>query len=156
MTQAMTKSTDWDALWLAARERMRRDMGDAVFDAWIRPLSFVSADGTELKIGALTPFARNWVASHHLQRIERALSGESGVTVTIGIIVAPQRPGHDPVPTLHEVGDRLHQHRVRTDLQEHAVAPAEQIGDRRAEPDLLPQIAVPVPAVERTGLKKKK
>lgn len=92
MAQSMAKSTDWDALWLTARERMRRDMGDAVFDAWIRPLSFVSADGTELKIGALTPFARNWVASHHVQRIERALSAESGLAVTVNIIVAPQRP----------------------------------------------------------------
>jgi chromosomal replication initiator protein len=92
MTQAMTKSTDWDALWLAARERMRRDMGDAMFDAWIRPLSFVSAEGSDVKIGALTPFARNWVASHHLQRIERVLSAESGQTVAVNLIVAPQRP----------------------------------------------------------------
>jgi chromosomal replication initiator protein len=92
MTQAVTKSTDWDALWLAARERMRRDMGDAMFDAWIRPLSFVSAEGSDIKIGALTPFARNWVASHHLQRIERVLSAESGQTVTVSLVVAPQRP----------------------------------------------------------------
>jgi chromosomal replication initiator protein len=92
MTQAVTKSTDWDALWQAARERMRRDMGDAMFDAWIRPLSFVSAEGSDIKIGALTPFARNWVASHHLQRIERVLSAESGQAVTVNLIVAPQRP----------------------------------------------------------------
>ena len=96
MTQAMTKSTDWDALWLAVRERMRRDMGDAMFDAWIRPLSFVSAEGSDVKIGALTPFARNWVASHHLQRIERVLSAESGQTVAVNLSRA--RPSATEVP----------------------------------------------------------
>jgi chromosomal replication initiator protein len=100
MAQPVTKSMDWDALWLTARERMRREMGDAVFDAWIRSLSFISAEGTDVKIGALTPFARNWVAGHHVQRIERALAAESGQAVTINLIVAPQRPSVAPVVTL--------------------------------------------------------
>ena len=99
MAQPVTKSMDWDALWLTARERMRREMGDAVFDAWIRSLSFISAEGTDVKIGALTPFARNWVAGHHVQRIERALAAESGQAVTINLIVAPQRPSVAPVVT---------------------------------------------------------
>ena len=92
MAQSIAKSTDWNAIWLAARERMRRDMGDAVFDAWIRPLMLASADGSEIKIGAQTPFARNWVASHHLQRIDRAIAAESGQDVTVEIIVVAQRP----------------------------------------------------------------
>jgi chromosomal replication initiator protein len=92
MAQSMAKSADWNATWLAARERMRREMGDAVFDAWIRPLSFVSVDGSDVKIGALTPFARNWVAGHHLQRIERAVAAESGQTVTVEVVIAAQRP----------------------------------------------------------------
>ena len=99
MAQPVTKSMDWDALWLTARERMRREMGDAVFDAWIRSLSFISAEGTDVKIGALTPFARNWVAGHHVQRIERALAAESGQAVTINLVVAPQRPSVAPVVT---------------------------------------------------------
>lgn len=92
MAQSMAKSTDWNAIWLAARERMRRDMGDAVFDAWVRPLVLASADGSEIKIGAQTPFARNWVASHHLQRIDRAITTESGQDVTVEIVVVAQRP----------------------------------------------------------------
>jgi chromosomal replication initiator protein len=92
MAQSIAKSTDWNAIWLAARERMRRDMGDAVFDAWIRPLALASADGSEIKIGAQTPFARNWVASHHLQRIDRAIAMESGQDVTVEIVVVAQRP----------------------------------------------------------------
>jgi len=98
----MAKSADWNAIWLAARERMRRDMGDAVFDAWIRPLTFASADGSDIKIGAQTPFARNWVAGHHLQRIDRALATESGQDVTVEIVVAAQRPVVAATTTVRE------------------------------------------------------
>lgn len=93
MAQTMTKSTpDWNAVWIAARERMRRDMGEGLFDAWIRPLSFVSAEKGEVKIGALSRFARDWVASHYVQRLERVLSEESSQSVTVTVVVAPQRP----------------------------------------------------------------
>ena len=85
-----SRVADWPMVWNNARERLRRDMGDAVFDAWIRPLSFVSAEGADVKLGAFTPFARNWVASHHLQRIERALSGESGAAVTVELVIVEQ------------------------------------------------------------------
>ncbi|HRU07402.1 MAG TPA: DnaA N-terminal domain-containing protein [Candidatus Brocadiia bacterium] len=63
---------DWPNAWAAVRERMRRELGDAVFEAWIGPLSLESADHDELKIGAAKPFVRNWVANHYIARIERA------------------------------------------------------------------------------------
>jgi len=37
---------------MAVRERMRRELGDPVFEAWIGPLSLESFDHDELKIGA--------------------------------------------------------------------------------------------------------
>jgi chromosomal replication initiator protein len=93
MTQAMTKTSgpDWDALWIVARERLRKEMGDAVFDAWIRPLNLVSGERSDVKIGAPTPFARNWVASHYAMRIERALSTGFGNPVTLNLVVANTR-----------------------------------------------------------------
>ena len=99
MTQTMTKTSgpDWDALWTATRERLRQQMGDGVFDAWIRPLTLVAGDHAGVQIGAPTPFARNWVASHHAMRIERALNAESGIHVALTIVVAgartPSAPG---------------------------------------------------------------
>ncbi|HEY5336721.1 MAG TPA: chromosomal replication initiator protein DnaA [Rhizomicrobium sp.] len=86
----MTKTSqpDWDALWSATRERLRKEMGDAVFDAWVRPLTLVSGERHDVKIGAPTPFARNWVASHYAIRIERALNAESGLTVALTIVIA--------------------------------------------------------------------
>jgi chromosomal replication initiator protein len=75
MTQTVTRKSgpDWDALWILTRERLRKEMGDGVFDAWVRPLNLVSGERQDVKIGAPTSFARNWVASHYAMRIERAL-----------------------------------------------------------------------------------
>ena len=66
---------DWRAAWAAVRERMRRELGDPVFDAWIGPLNLESFDADELKIGAAKPFVRNWVANHYVARIEKAFRG---------------------------------------------------------------------------------
>ena len=74
--------------WAAVRERMRREFGDAVFDAWIGPLNLESADHDELKIGAAKPFVRNWVANHYIARIERAFRSE-GVEPARCVVVQP-------------------------------------------------------------------
>jgi chromosomal replication initiator protein len=99
MTQTMTRDSqpDWDALWIATRERLRKEMGDAVFDAWIRPLSFAGADGSEVKIAAPSAFARNWVANHYATRVERALNAESGASVTLSLQIAQLKPALAPI-----------------------------------------------------------
>ncbi|MGD0143129.1 MAG: chromosomal replication initiator protein DnaA [Rhizomicrobium sp.] len=95
MTQTMTRAseTDWPTIWAAARERMRRDLGDAVFDAWISSLSLVEFANAEIKIGAPRPFARNWVANQYSARIERALRAEGGEPASVSIVLAPQKAG---------------------------------------------------------------
>lgn len=79
---------DWPNAWAAVRERMRRELGDAVFEAWIGPLSLESADHDELKIGAAKPFVRNWVANHYIARIERAFRAEGAEPASISIVIS--------------------------------------------------------------------
>jgi chromosomal replication initiator protein len=105
MGQMTASHRDWAGIWLAARERMRREMGDAVFDAWIAPLTLVSADKDDIQIGAPKPFHRNWVANQHLRRIELALRAEGGSFAAINlVVVAPQQPGvGDYVPRVSDL-----------------------------------------------------
>ena len=79
---------DWRNGWALVRDRMRRELGDAVFDAWIAPLSLEACDGDELKIGAAKPFVRNWVANHYVARIEKAFRLEGFVPAGLSIVVA--------------------------------------------------------------------
>src|SRR6185312_15082690 len=83
---------DWPNAWAAVRERMRRELGDAVFDAWIGPLGLESADHDELRIGATKPFVRNWVANHYIARIERAFRAEGAEPVSIAIVICATEP----------------------------------------------------------------
>ena len=83
---------DWPKVWADARGKLRKELGDAVFDAWIGPLALVSADHGDLNIGAPKPFARNWVANHYVSRIERALRACGGEPASLSIVLAPSVP----------------------------------------------------------------
>src|SRR6185437_15303426 len=81
---------DWTSAWVAVHERMRRELGDPVFEAWIGPLSLESFEHDELKIGAAKPFVRNWVANHYVARIERAFRAEGAEPASISIVISSQ------------------------------------------------------------------
>ena len=83
---------DWPTAWSGARERLRRELGDAVFDAWIGPLTLDAWDNDELNIGAVKPFVRNWVSNHYVARIERALKAEGAEPLSISIVLTAPKP----------------------------------------------------------------
>ena len=56
---------------MAVSERMRRELGDPVFEAWIGPLSLESFDHDELKIGAAKP-------QSHVHTVSRGRSSGIG------------------------------------------------------------------------------
>ena len=96
---------DWRAAWAAVRERMRRELGDPVFDAWIGPLNLESFDADELKIGAARPVVRNWVANHYVPRIERAFRTEGYTPASIAIVMAAPSIGAN-VPPAREIAEQ--------------------------------------------------
>src|SRR6185437_11401783 len=83
---------DWPAAWSGARERLKRELGDAVFDAWIGPLTLDGWENDELNIGAVRPFVRNWVSNHYVARIERALKSEGAEPASISIVLTIPKP----------------------------------------------------------------
>jgi len=94
MAQNMSSTTRGDGdVWSAVRERLRKELGDPVFDAWIGSLELISMDHGEVKIGAPKPLVRSWVANHYATRIERALKAEGGSPRSISIVLAPPRVG---------------------------------------------------------------
>src|SRR5215471_5433678 len=88
MVQIGKSLPDWRVAWGQVRERMRRELGDPVFEAWIGALSLESFDRDELKIGAARPFVRNWVANHYVGRIEKAFLAEGFRPASIAIVIS--------------------------------------------------------------------
>ncbi|HEY3637987.1 MAG TPA: chromosomal replication initiator protein DnaA [Rhizomicrobium sp.] len=89
MTPVLKKTPDWFAIWSAARDRLRRDLGGATFDAWIGKLTLLDFRKDEIKLAATRPFVRNWVANHYVGRIEKALRAEGGNPASLTIVLAP-------------------------------------------------------------------
>jgi chromosomal replication initiator protein len=88
----MTSGPDWLGVWSSVRERLRRELGDAVFEAWIGPLTLEGFDRSELRIGATKPFVRTWVASHYMTRLDRAFRAEGTEPASITIVLAKAQP----------------------------------------------------------------
>jgi chromosomal replication initiator protein len=95
MSKDTTKlsSPDWSTVWLKARERLRRELGDAVYDVWLAQLSLLSFEKSELKIAAPRMFVRNWVANQYVARIERACRAEGAEPASVSIVLAPPAVG---------------------------------------------------------------
>jgi chromosomal replication initiator protein len=93
MAQTMSKNVDGKTMWASARERLRRELGDPVFDAWIGALQLLSMERGDVRIGAPKLFVRNWVANHYTARIERALRAEGSDPRSVSIVLAPPAPG---------------------------------------------------------------
>jgi len=89
----MTSHIEWDTVWAAARERLRRELGDAVFEAWIAQLVLTRFENHEIELGAPKLFHRNWVANQYAARIERALRAEGGEPASLSIALTAPRIG---------------------------------------------------------------
>ena len=79
---------DWRAAWAAVRERMRRELGEPVFEAWIGPLNLESFEADDLRIGAAKPFVRNWVANHYVDRLQKAFRAEGFTPASLSIVIS--------------------------------------------------------------------
>src|SRR5262249_40597213 len=88
---------DVEAMWAAARERVRVRVGDRNFAAWIAPLSCTRTSGT---VTLLAPdrTTRDWVARHFLTAIEEALAAAVGQSCAVQLGVAAPPPLL-PIPT---------------------------------------------------------
>jgi chromosomal replication initiator protein len=82
-----TSGSEWPAVWMAARERLRRELGDGVYEAWIKPLTLEAFDKNELRIGTMLAFMRDRVTERYVARIERALNAEGAVPASITVVV---------------------------------------------------------------------
>jgi len=82
---------DWPAAWAAARERLRRELGDAVFDAWIAPLTVEAWENGDLRVRTTKSFMRNWVTERYSSRIERALQAEGAQPASIAVVITRQQ-----------------------------------------------------------------
>jgi chromosomal replication initiator protein len=127
---------DWPSVWIRARERLRRELGDAVYDVWLSQLQLLSFDKSELKIAAPRMFVRNWVANQYVSRIERACRAEGAEPASVSIVLAPPTVGG--AVAREEIAASVasvSQLPVRPRLPERSAEPRHSLSRRLADPN---------------------
>jgi len=87
----------WSEIWSSVRDRLRIEFGQGIFDTWIAPLSLAGASEGHVKLQAPRRLIRDYVALHHVTRMERAFAAASSDFVSLEIAVAEPRAS-DPRP----------------------------------------------------------
>src|SRR3954464_10533475 len=83
-----TPEPAWADLWGAVRDRLRLDFGQGIFDTWIAPLSFASVQDGHVRLSAPSRLVRDYVASHHAARVERAFAALTPDFASLEIVIA--------------------------------------------------------------------
>jgi chromosomal replication initiator protein len=85
-----------NGLWQKANERLREELGQAGFETWIGPLSFVGMQGQTVTIEAPNKFFRDWVNERYLAMLQRSLSDEAGLPVEVKLTLGESASGFIP------------------------------------------------------------
>jgi chromosomal replication initiator protein len=80
--------TAWSDIWTAVRDRVRLEVGQGIFDTWIAPLTLQSAENGHVRLSAPRRLVRDYVASHHAARVERAFTAIAPEFASLDIVVA--------------------------------------------------------------------
>ncbi|SLN21638.1 chromosomal replication initiator protein DnaA [Oceanibacterium hippocampi] len=73
--------------WSAVQARLKKDLGEATYNSWVRPLAFNGLADRRAVIVAPTRFMRDWVSSHYAERILGFWRDENSAVqeVTLGV-----------------------------------------------------------------------
>ena len=90
-----TPEPAWADLWGTVRDRLRLEFGQGIFDTWIAPLSLASVEDGHVRLSAPSRLVRDYVASHHAAKLERAFTAAAANFVSLDIVIAfpDARPG---------------------------------------------------------------
>jgi len=78
----------WADAWIAVRDRLRLELGQGVFDTWIAPLSMIAAAEGTVRLSSPSRLVRDYTASHHGERIEKAFGAVLAGPCAVEIVIA--------------------------------------------------------------------
>jgi chromosomal replication initiator protein len=85
-----------NTVWFEAQRRLRNDLPEKDFDAWIAPLRATHWAEGELTLETPSAFFRDWLRRNFLPALEQAVTSASGGTATVNLVV--NRALDVPVP----------------------------------------------------------
>ncbi len=87
--------------WQRVRTRMREEYGEAAYRAWLSELTLGSSREGAIRIEVPTPFLKEWVTAHYLDRLKMLWMNEDRSVERVELVIAA-RPGLPIDPKLVE------------------------------------------------------
>ncbi len=118
-----------DTIWLEARRRLRSEMPEKDFEAWIEPLRAARWSDGQLTVEAPSGFFRDWLKQHFLGTLEHAVAGAHGGPVTVTVLVNRQLdvPSRRPPLAAEPVGRRAAASPARHTFDDFVVGVSNQV-----------------------------
>src|SRR6202789_3280382 len=82
--------------WRRCCERLRAEVGDAVFNSWFGSITLESVESGRARLSVPTRFLKSWIDTHHLGDLAAALDAEVGPVEQIRIFVRSSSPPEAP------------------------------------------------------------
>ena len=79
--------------WDTVLSQLKAKVSDQVFETWLRPLRFVSREGTLILVATPHKFFKQWIEENYMPQLEEAARKELGKNVTIEIVVGGEEEG---------------------------------------------------------------
>lgn len=86
--------------WARVRGELRREVGDAAFRSWLKPLTLVSSNNDRIRLGVPTRFMRDWINSNYSDRIRGLWRNENPTIAKVEIIVRTPDYRSDSAPAM--------------------------------------------------------
>jgi chromosomal replication initiator protein len=78
--------------WERVRARLCAEVGESVFDRFLKPVSLLEAERGRVRLGAGSRFLRDFIASNFSERIYRAWQSERPEIIAVDIITSQSAP----------------------------------------------------------------
>jgi chromosomal replication initiator protein len=90
--------------WGRILEHLKATVSEQIYETWLRPLRFVTQEGSLLLVAAPHQFFKQWIEENFLSQIEECVRKEEGSDTSVEIVVGaeeegePGRDAADPDP----------------------------------------------------------
>jgi hypothetical protein len=82
-----TELPDFQQAWQMVLSQLRQEMSNSMFETWVVPLRPLSFEDGTFKVGAVNPYARDWVDSRLRSRLSRLFEGLYRQDIAVEVLV---------------------------------------------------------------------
>ncbi len=91
-----TSEQDLEQQWARVKAILKDDVGEAAYRNWLRPLTLVGLEGSELVLGVPSRVVRDWVRTNYADRLRSLWAAENKAIKAVEVTLLANAPAATP------------------------------------------------------------